>query len=192
MARLEQDPEFVKRRAEREQAHAAGVARLREALEPVMDDLRHVGVFVEEWNDVITRYCPLSPSVVERLLSWLPRLEDPDALEVIVRALAAAPTVRFDGGELTRLFETTECESLRWAIANTLSCTQPEGVEAWVVRAVQNPAYGKGREMLAIALARLLPSTLANPVLVSLLEDLPIHAASGLALSGTPNEVTFL
>jgi hypothetical protein len=93
---------------------------------------------------------------------------------------------------LTRLFETTKSESLRWAIANTLSCTQPEGVQEWILRSVQDGAYGKGREMLAIALARLLPADVANPVLVSLLGDLPVHAAAGLAVSGTRNELAAL
>lgn len=189
LARLDQDPEYQQRMAEQEQARLAHVAGMRTALDPILDDLRDVGIVVEEWNEVVSHYAPLSEPVVTALLRWLPRVQDAQVQEAIVRALAAAPTVRFDGRALAQLFESTESEALRWAIGNTLSCTNPAGVEEWVQYAVQNRAFGKSREMLAIALARLVPADIANPMLLSLLGELPIHAAMGLALSGTPNEL---
>jgi hypothetical protein len=192
MAQLAQDPEYERRMAAREQARLAHVARFQAAIEPVLADLRNVGVFVEEWNDVVSRYAPLPQSVVDVLLRWLPLLDHPAVQEAVVRAIAAAPTVHYDGRVLARLFETTESESLRWAIGNTFECTKPEGVNEWILRIVQNPSFGKGREMLAIALARLVGADVANPVLVSLLRDLPIHAAVGLAVSGTSSELAAL
>lgn len=149
-------------------------------------------VSLEEWNDVVSRYAPLPPSVVDILLRWLPRLHESSVQEAVVRAVAAAPTVPYDGRVLARLFETTENGSLRWAIGNTFECTKPAGVNEWILRTVQNPTFGKGREMLAIALARHVGADVANPVLVSLLGDLPIHAAAGLAVSGTPSELAAL
>ena len=159
MARLEQDTEYQKRIAERE-GRLAHVERMRAEIDPILEDLKTIGVVVEEWNDVVSRYAPLTQPVVELLLRWLPRVHDQLVQEVVIRTLAAAPTVHYDGRVLTRLFEATDSQNLRWAIANTLSCTQPEGVDEWVARAVQNPEFGKGREMLAIALARLIPHSL--------------------------------
>lgn len=189
---LAQDPEYQRRVAELERARLAHVARFKAATEPILADLRNVGVSVEQWNDLLSRYATLPQSAVDLLLSWLPRLDDPSAQEAVVRAIAAAPTARYDGRVLARLFETTDNVPLRWAIGDALAFTKPEGVNEWILRTVQNPTFGKGREMLAIALARLVAAEIANPVLVSLLGPLPIHAAAGLAVSGTLSELAAL
>ena len=189
-ARLEQDTAYQNDEAQRNQARVEREIQIRELTGPILADLRNLGVVVEEWNELVNRYAPLSVPVTRVLLSWLPRTEDVGVQEMIVRALAAAsPTHRFDGGPLATVFNETSSDSLRWAIANTLAVVRAEHIEGWIVTALQRPGSGKAREMLCIAAARLLKPEIANPLLISLLREMPGHAALGLAISGSKREL---
>ena len=193
MARLKDDPEYQEAERAREEARAARARRIDVALKPIVRELRDVGVVLENWNELVERYSPLTGAVASILLSWLARTDDVDVQEMLVRALAAArPTEAFDGRPLADVFDKTSSDSLRWAIANTLSVASVTHISDWVVHALRRRDSGKAREMLSIAAARLGPHEAANETLLSVLSELPGHAAMGVALSGTTRELPAL
>ena len=126
---------------------------------------------------------PLSVTVVDVLLKWLRQTEQEEVQTAIVRSLTACG-VEFDGAILVELFENTSSESLRWTIANTIAEARPVGIAGWLLRVVPDSSYGEARQMLLLALARLVPATVANKVLWDVFEELPGYAADALAESG--------
>jgi hypothetical protein len=192
IAKIESDPAFLKAQAERDQRHSESVARLASIMEPVLADLEAMGL--ETAGDLyamVRRHAPLPAPVVARLLTWLDRITADDAREGIVRALAAS-RVPFDGAPLVRAFESSDNELFRWAVANTFASANTTGVDEWLVRTLRDPASGIAREMLATAVARHAPPDVANAALVDLFDELPGHAAMGLAISGGVEELLFL
>ena len=188
MAQLEADPNFQRTRAEKEQRRAARSAELGAIKQPILDDLRRIGVEAESIEAVTERYAPLSPPIVEVLLHWLPRVADDRTKESLIRSLGAAGEP-FDGRSLVEAFMHDASETLRWPIANTIAEARPFGVTDWLVEAAKNPAFGAARQMLVLALARLAPAETAAPILLSLLDELPGHVAAALAEVGREAEL---
>lgn len=187
-AELNADAEYVARRSAREDTGVLREAEFQVLTQALRDDLAAVGYPVATIEDLLPRYAPLPQPVVDALLKHLAEMADISVQEHIVRVLGAS-AVSFDGAPLVRLFEASDSTSVRFAVANTLAQRQARGVAEWVLGAVQNPAYGVARQMLALAAARLASPEAANPVLVSLLDELPGHAAMALAESGQHAEL---
>jgi hypothetical protein len=184
-------PEWVAAQRAREEAHALRVAAAKVALEPALLSIRSAGFPIESIDDLVRVYAPLPKRLVAILLETLPTLEDPSLQEAIVRPLGAS-YIEYDGRALTELFETTHNESLRWAIANTLSIGKMRNVGQWILDTVQKKEYGTARQMLPLAAVRHNPPELANPILVKLISDLPGHVALALAESGGKAEMEAL
>jgi len=180
---LQADPESRRRSGEREDRRALQDAQFRVVTEGLRERLAALGYPIDSLGKLAAEYAPLPETVTGVLLEALPLVRNISVEDVVVRALAAA-SAPFDGTPLIRLFEQTASESLRGSIANTLALGRPLGVSDWILRALRTPAYGKAREMLALAAARLAPAAEANRVLVELLDQLPGHAALGLEESG--------
>lgn len=191
IAELQQDPEYQKKRAERERAHAERVQRTQAAAELVVRELQTAGFAVDAVEELATRYAPISQPAIDILLSWLPRVQDQAVRETIVRALAATAEP-FDGRPLARAFDESRSESLRWAIGNTMALANPTGLAEWVVKAVSDPASGKARETLALATAKLVPTSIACRTLTPLLEELPGNVAQAFAQCGGSTEAALL
>lgn len=191
MAELSQDPEFVakqNRRAEADDQRRRAVIR---ALQPVVEDLREIGITVDSVDDLPSRHAPLNDSITSVLRRWLGGFEDPRATEQVVRALAAARP-GFPGTELTDLFDQASDPSLRWAIANTVALARPSDVTDWLRSRVRDRSIGKPREMLILAAAELLPPEEARSVLRDVAPDFPGHAAMALRNLGTQAELQLL
>jgi hypothetical protein len=191
MAELQQDPEFKKQQTEREHAYEARMQRVRVAAEPVVHQLQSAGFAIHAVEELAPRYAPIPGPAIRILLSWIPRVQEEAVREMIVRALAAT-TEPFDGRPLAHAFESSNSESFRWAVGNTMALANPTGVEEWVVKAVANPNSGKARETLAIATARLAPPDVASRTLTPLLEEFPVSVAQAMALFGGPAEAALL
>ena len=191
MAERNADPEWVAAQRVREEAHALRVAEGMAASEPVLVLIRAAGFPIDSIGAIVRVYAPLPKRLVAVLLEALPTLDHTSLQETIVRALGAS-YIRYDGRALTDLFETTDNDSLRWAIANTLSIGKMRGVGEWILDAVQRKEYGTARQMLSLAAVRHNLPELTNPILVSLLSDMPSHVALGLAESGGEAEIDAL
>lgn len=191
LARLSQDPEFLANEERRAKERVLREAQHREIEKPVLQNLESLGLKVSSIADLVRDYAPLGPEVTGPLLSWIPRIENESVNEGLVRALAAAAEP-FDGHALIEAFEKTQSEEFRWAIANTMAEGRPYGVADWLMEVVPDPSYGKAREMLVLALARLVVSRRANDVLLAVFDQLPGHAAAGLAEAGGLRELKVL
>ena len=66
---------------------------------------------------------------------------------------------------------------------------KPFGINEWLIKAVQDRYTGDARQMLVLALARLVPSETACPILVSVFDDLPGHVSIALAEVGGAAEL---
>lgn len=191
LAELNADPEHVARRSAQEDARVLREAEIQTVTRSLLEALAARGYPIATLDDLPARYAPLPESVVGVVLEKLLEIHDPGVQEQLVRALGAA-AVPFDGAPLVRLFEATESEAVRYAVANTLAQANPRGIAEWALQAVRNAEYGAAREMLALAVARHAAPDQANPVLLGLLDELPGHAALALAESGRAREMEML
>jgi hypothetical protein len=188
MAKLDADPDFQKRRAEKQRRRAVKHERLRNAAQPILDELQSMGIVVASIGEMTQHFAPLPPQIVQVLLDWLPRVGEDRLKESIIRALGAAKEP-FDGRPLVDVFLNDKSGTLRWPIANTMAYARPFGVTDWIVEAVKNRRFGSARQMLMLALARLAPAELALPVLLSVLDELPGHVAIALGEVGGASEL---
>ena len=190
-ARLNRDLEFRAREDRRDQEEALNVARFEALAAPILQNLSAVGVTPSSLDNLAQEYAPLSSDVAEILLSWITRSTDRYLQESLIRSLAATGA-RFNGQPLVEVFENTQSEVLRWAIANTIAEARPSGITNWLFSAVQDAAYGDARQMLCLAVARLGSQQSANNILVSVFDQLPGHVAMALAECGGRREIGLL
>jgi hypothetical protein len=186
-AQLSQDPAHMAMLEER----ARSSADISAAEKAATEYLANRGYPASSLSDLVNRYAPIGGELATTLVELLGTVKHPNVLDSVVRALGATRH-DLDLSPLIDLFEGSSSESLRWAIGNTIAEARPPGVGPWVLKAVSNSSYGKSREMLALAAARTNPPDQANPVLLRLLDELPGHAALGLAESGTASELPTL
>lgn len=187
VAQLAADPEY-QAGLERKRRRASEIVA---AEQPILADLRAAGYPVDSLDEIVERYAPLPGALCSVLLSWLEKTRDPWIQEWIVRSLMHVAE-GFDVRPLTGLFEMTESDSLRWAIANTLAELRPLDAREWLIEALARHEYGRSREMLPLAVARTAPPSVANKVLLSYFDEMPGHVALGLAESGGSDELDFL
>ena len=185
---LNADPDYQRRMAEKERRRAKRQAAIDAAERPILADLREIGVDLTQVSDLVNFFPPLPPNVVRILLEWLPRITHDNVLEMAVRALGATEEP-YDGRPLVGVFERTKSESVRWAIANTMAEARPTGISDWLREATPNRSSGMAREMLCLAVARLVLKDQAIPVLMSVLDDLPGHAARAIGEIGQQTEL---
>jgi hypothetical protein len=191
MADLQRDSAYLEQQKSLARERSARQERIRALHAPILEDYRRIGVVANSIEDLVARYAPLPENIVDRLLAWISASQEPDVLEPLVRALAAT-TLPYDGRPVVDVFSKTDSEFVQWAAANTLATTSPTGVAAWVADAVRDPRYGRARDMLVMALARLASPAEANRVLVSIFDEIPTQVTDALAISGGPSELAFL
>lgn len=153
----------------------------------VIADLARAGVDVSSLEELESAAAGFSSEAVEILLRWLPKLSAPSLQTAIVRCLASVDE-SFDIQPLLALYASTSSASVRWAIGNAIAEIRPLEAKGWVIDALARTDYGRAREMLPLALARIAPSEVANVVLMRYLEEMPGHVAMGLAESGGNEE----
>lgn len=90
----------------------------------------------------------------------------------------------FDVRPLLTRFEQTASESVRRAIGNTLAELRPLDVRDWVTVTLARREYGRAREMLPLALARIAPRDVANALLLEHRDDMPGHVSHRRQPSG--------
>lgn len=188
LSELESDPEYVSRRQAHELAGAAREQEIEQAGRELRERLAAIGYPVATLDEIVQRYAPLPREVVTVLLDALRRVESTAAQEQIVRALGASG-VSFSGDSLVELFNRTDSDSLRYAVANTMAEAPVTGIGLWVLQAAQDEQIGTARQLLLLAAARHNAAPVANPVLLGLLDQLPGHAAMALAETGGHREI---
>jgi hypothetical protein len=160
--------------------------------------LRRQGIVVSRLDD-LRATGPLDAKTVVAILDLLAesRAEGATSVanrgfqELLVRTLTVAEKA-FPGDELIRIFEDTQDDALRWAIANTLATGKAIAPHGWLIDRALDITLRSAREMLVLALASQVPAARAVPVLRSLFEALPGHVAIALGSIGGPREREFL
>lgn len=142
MAKLEADPGYRRRAAEKELVLREQEEVDRQAFKPCLDELHGLGFAGESLQILVKIYSPLPESAVRVLLSVLGQFSDPRHVESVVRALGAAAQP-FDGRPLARCFESTDDESLKWAIANTIALSHPHSITEWLSELRKIPYWSK-------------------------------------------------
>lgn len=133
--------------------------------------------------DLINRRMNYRPAI-PILLKWLPRVDDVDLKQDIVRALSV-PWARPSAAvrlveEFVRARDTRE-SGLRWTIANALAVVADDTVFDDIVTLFRERGYGRAREMLAFALANM-KTPRAVDVLIDGLKDDEVAGHSVVAL----------
>lgn len=184
LIKLEEDPEFVRRQQRgRELRRQQLIREYREAAAPVLADLARAGIEVDSIDELYNRALSYR-SVIPMLLHWLPRVQNADVKEDIVRALTVKWARPVAAGALTKEYEQAPDSSvvgLKWAIGNALSVVADDSVFDQIVQLVRDKRHGRAREMLALALGNM-RNPQAVDVLVELLDDEEMagHAVIGL------------
>jgi hypothetical protein len=156
----------------------------------VCEKLAEIGVNIDSIEELKKKAC-WSPKSVQVVLDLIPEMKEENIQEALIRVLAV-PVKSYSGEKLVQYFSETCSPNIKWVIANTIYSAQPTGISDWVVSAVQNPDYGYTREMLILALPKLVPASRAIPVLLSVLQQIPGHTAMALGRVGGMNELKVL
>ena len=123
LAKLQADPDFQKRMAEKQRKRVVRHARLSEAARPVLDLLLGLGICVNSIEEMVQRFTPFSPQTIQTLLACLPQVQAERIKESLIGGPVAAKEP-FDGSPLVDCFLQTKSDGLRWAIANTMAENQ--------------------------------------------------------------------
>jgi HEAT repeats len=153
-----------------------------------VQELAEVGVSVESpWDLVNSRrsYRAAIPLLVEwldRVDTEVPAHERPRFREGLVRSLAVKDGRGVAGPALLREFRRDEASwDYRWAVGNSLEVVADDSVLDGVVELAQERSYGRDREMVVLALARM-KDPRAVDVLTELLDDDSVVGHAVIAL----------
>ncbi len=138
------------------------------------------------------QYDSLPSGLAALLLEWIPRLEDCRLQESVAWALLAAPQETLDGAVLTKLFDSATNDELKWVIASVINQTRPRDVEEWLLEAVSDHRAGASRNLLAAAIAKMLPAERAVPALLKIFHDAPLAVVHPLGKVGDRRVRDFL
>ena len=146
--------------------------------------LSEAGFPVSSVTAIRDQYDPLPSDLVTLLLEWIPRLEDRRLQESVAWALLAARSGTLDGAVLAELFDATTNNDLRRAIASVINQTRPRNIDEWLVAAVRDGRSRDSHNLLAAAVAKMLPPERAVPVLIEVFHDAPLAAVHPLGKVG--------
>jgi len=131
LARMERDPAFAKRQAQKQAVILDRAAKSELAFGPLIQQLNQIGCTGDTIEEIVLCNSPLTHEATTVLLAALPLLADPRDCEAVVRAIGCSGDP-YDGGPLTSLFDATADESLKWAVVNTMAISRPDNVEPWL------------------------------------------------------------
>lgn len=158
---------------------------------PIIQELNSLGVTVAHVYDLgvgkhITK--PLFMTALPVLLKWLPLVSHAGMKDTIVRVLGvrwSAPSALLPLITAFRTWAGTS-DSVMWAIGDSLSRIANDTVFEEVVALACDKQYGKSREMLTLALARM-RNPLAVDILIELLQDDEVAGHAVMALGKLRN-----
>jgi hypothetical protein len=138
MKELENDPEFLKQRAERTARRNRRLQAMFDDERPILERLKDAGFEVESLEEIAPKFAPLPDVLVESLLDCLPLCGHDRNRELVIRALGAAKN-RFDGRPLIASYKSTYDEGVRFAVLNTIALTKPHSIDTWLEAARRDP-----------------------------------------------------
>lgn len=175
--------ELAKKLEEKERGRQRIIAINKQASAEIIAGLAQAGYPVEWVSDLYNK--PMDyRGAIPVLRHWLPKVDNLDVKEDIVRALSvrwakpdAAPELI---SELEKLRDAPD-HGIKWAIGNALSVVADDSVYEKLVELVREPLYGSARQMIAIALGNM-KDPRAVDILIELLEDDEVAGHALIAL----------
>ena len=166
LARLNNDPEFVRRQQERERKRSAEVAKLRAELKPEQDpllaELAKAGYPVESVWDLVNTRTPY-PTVVTILVKYLRIARHPVLREGIARALsvpeARGAPARDLLEELKRRADDQSKNEARFALANALATAGDDSMRTDIETMIADPRFDDLHETLRLVLTKIAART---------------------------------
>jgi len=172
---------------------------------PILGELADLGYEVETLDDLRHQGKPWE-TAIPVLLRWLPKIDDLDLKDSIVRGLSvpwtgnkatAALIEEFKnyapnrdanpwiGKQLRALsdeeIKASRASSFAWAVGNALSIVDVKGFEKQLIELCRNAKYGTARQMLVLGLGRFRNSDAEDAALELLNdEDVRLHAIIAL------------
>jgi HEAT repeats len=183
MAQLQRDPKYLAREREKEEARQARIAVNRQAAAPVVRELIAAGFPVNTVADLHNKRLDY-PAAIPILLAWLPKVQNLDVKQDIVRCLSVPYAKPVAAGPLIDEFRRAEEESpmgLRWVIGNALEVVGDDAVLDDMIELATDRRYGKAREMLVAGLGNMSDQRVI-PVLLDLLKDDEVSGHAIMAL----------
>lgn len=138
MDQLENDPVFLKQRAERTARRNQRRQAILEDEQPILVRLKDAGFEVESLEAIAPKFAPLPDALVESLLDCLYLCGHDRNREWVIRALGAAKNP-FDGRRLIETYKSTYDEGVRFAVLNTIALTRPHSIDTWLETARRDP-----------------------------------------------------
>jgi hypothetical protein len=172
MAKLNADPEFVARRQRKEAKLQKLVDELRQALAPLVQELRAAGCNITSTSELTSKPYPKSapyPNALPILLAHLQRPYVAKAREIIAYALAV-PEAKFAWGTLTRLYREEQEAGPKDALAVAIAAAADNEVIEDVIALARDTRNGPSRLLLLSALERS-PDPRATATLMDLETD---------------------
>jgi len=187
--KLERDSHYNQIMEEKEQQRQLIIEVNRQDSAPVVSDLIEAGFDVEWISDLYSKRYNYKDAI-PILLRWLPKIDNLDVKESIVRALSVPWAKPIAASILIEEFHKMPNESntgIKWAIANALSIVADDSVFAEIVELLQDTRHGASREMLAVSLGNMKDPS-AQDVLIGLLDDNQITGHVIIALGKLKSE----
>ncbi len=183
MAELNADPDYVAGMRQRERQQTENVKNYRQDAEPVLQELAASGFKVQSLGEL--RQTGIEyPAAIPILVRWLPKIENAQVKEDLVRTLSVPWAAPEAVPALLSEFKRTDgqqSEGLRWAIANGLAVTADDAAFDQLAALATDRKYGKAREMLTLALGNC-HDPRAVDVLIMLLADEQVVGHAVIAL----------
>lgn len=188
-----------------------------EALKPVVEDLRKLGLEIrkgdfthlqakdgtvlpmkdmgiEQVDDDLQylnrKYKPLPQEAVEVLLKWIPQIEYPPAQEVLISQLSEAK--KYNGNILLKVFKQTNSSLVRERIGFVLEESSPDIDLLDLEKILLDPKYEQDIPTLILAGIKLLPKDKINPILLAKFNNFSLIVLRGLRKTGSKDELEFL
>ncbi len=183
MARLQHDPKYQARTQEKEQARLVRIAVNKEAAAPIVKELVAAGFPVTTVADLHNKRLDY-PAAIPILLAWLPKVDNLDVKQDIVRCLSVPYAKPMAASPLIDELRRAEDESptgLRWVIGNALEVVGDDTVLDDMIELARDRRYGKAREMLVMGLGNMNDQRVI-PVLIDLLKDDEVSGHAIMAL----------
>lgn len=152
MAKLNADPNFVARRAEREEERLREEAELRRAEGPLLDELRAAGFRIDSVWDLVNTTAPY-PEALPILLDHLPRSYPSAVRDGIARALAVAEA-KFAWATLVRLYRAEQRGRMKDGLAVAIAAVSDDEAIGDVIALARETQHGPSRLLLLSALER--------------------------------------
>ena len=190
------NPGFVERQRAAHAVQEANRQRYQAAAAPVFADLRAHGVAIDSQIKELRTASPKAYAIALPILTrWLPRIDDPDVKEDIVRTLSLR-SARSAAPALIEEFRRTDGVTragLHWAIGNALEVLAHDGIAEQLLELSRDRSYGHARQMVVLGLGKLKHPQVVDS-LIALLDDPDVsgHAVGALRRIADPRSRTAL